>query len=119
MLIRGVDYPTFEKKKPVLTSAPALERMRAQMLASETGRLILAERPRVAERAPLELVAACAPGTFGRAYHDFMASHGFRPEPRGVAREAAHVCSTHVCSTHRLPKGYIEDEQSMILSALV
>jgi len=68
------------------TGAPALERMRAQMLASETGRLILAERPRVAERAPLELVAACAPGTFGRAYHDFMASHGFRPESRPPVR---------------------------------
>mmetsp|Transcript_66628 Transcript_66628/g.152677 ORF Transcript_66628/g.152677 Transcript_66628/m.152677 type:complete len:153 (-) Transcript_66628:38-496(-) len=27
-----------------------------------------------------------APGTFGRAYYDFMASHGFRPEERPTVR---------------------------------
>jgi len=62
-----------------------LHQLRDRMAADETGRLILAERPRVTD----EAVAHCwdlPPHTFGGAYARFMGTRGFAADERPPVR---------------------------------
>lgn len=55
-----------------VTSVHALRRLRTRMRASESGRLVLAERPSLKRGASFPVLAALETGTFGRAVADFM-----------------------------------------------
>ena len=68
-----------------VTGARALAAIRDGLRATAGGRRILDERPTVAATGPADaarLRAECAPGTFGRAYGEFMATHGFDADDR-------------------------------------
>lgn len=66
------------------TGARALERMRAQMLSSESGRRILRDRP-IVHTSTIDfnrLRETCAPGTFGEAYVKWLDAQGVTPDTR-------------------------------------
>lgn len=68
-----------------VTGGRALEAIVAELRRSEDGRRILSERPTVATGGPADaarLRSDCAPGTFGRAYGEFMEHHGFDADDR-------------------------------------
>ena len=69
------------------TGRAALERLRDQLLTHPDGQHILAARP-VVDRATLapHALASLPPGTFGRAYAEFLEGHGFDPEERDAVR---------------------------------
>jgi ubiquinone biosynthesis protein COQ4 len=74
----------------------ALRAMRSKMLADEVGREILAEKPVVRESIDMGLLRSLPPGSFGRAYAEFMDAHGFDAEGRPAVKyvddaEAAYV----------------------------
>jgi len=65
------------------TGHDALQRMRDRMRDSEVGRRILEERPLVTEGTiKIWELRRMPEGTFGRAYADFMDSHGFVADDR-------------------------------------
>merc|ERR1712091_407197 len=66
------------------TGGVALGRLRAQLRATAEGRAILETRPVVTatEADAAKLREDCAPGTFGRAYGEFMGRHGFDADDR-------------------------------------
>ncbi|CAI5507641.1 unnamed protein product [Closterium sp. Naga37s-1] len=67
------------------TGVVALGRITEQMRASEEGRAILEEKPRVAD-ATLQAAEQCGRGTFGAAYAHFMRSRRFEPHERPPVR---------------------------------
>jgi ubiquinone biosynthesis protein COQ4 len=65
------------------TGAPALPRLREQMLDSIEGRRILRERPRVnSETVDMEKLSQLPHGTFGRAYMTWLDRCGVTPDTR-------------------------------------
>jgi ubiquinone biosynthesis protein COQ4 len=78
-----------------LTAAPALRKMREQMLSTEEGQQILKERPRIREGDNIHFPALLAlpSDTFGFAYASFMTKHGFSPNERHEATCIANIGS--------------------------
>jgi ubiquinone biosynthesis protein COQ4 len=69
------------------TGTPALRRMRDRMQRHPIGREILLERPRIrAESLSVHALATKPVGSFGRAYHTFLETHGFDPDDRTEVR---------------------------------
>ena len=65
------------------TGAPALPRLREQMLGSVEGRRILRERPRInSETVDMERLSRLPQGTFGRAYMSWLDRCGVTPDSR-------------------------------------
>ena len=67
------------------TGSAAFAAAARRMAASETGRRLLVERPRVGD-GTLERARACGPGTFGEAYARFMDKRKFLPSERPPVR---------------------------------
>lgn len=67
------------------TGMPALRAMRRAMQATEEGRAVLAERPRITNET-LERCRAMDRGSFGAAYADFMDRRGFEADERPIVR---------------------------------
>lgn len=70
------------------TGKRALEKMREQMLESESGRKILRERP-IVHTSTIDfdnLRATCAPGTFGHEYVSWLDQQGVTPDTRDPVR---------------------------------
>jgi ubiquinone biosynthesis protein COQ4 len=75
------------------TAGPALPRLRDHMLASEEGRRILKERPRVnSSTVDMAALARLPEGTFGKAYVTWLERCGVTPDTR-----------TPVCISSTLP----------------
>jgi len=64
------------------TGGLSLSTMHEKMKRDEIGREILAERPVIAESTRIEELRAYPPGTFGKAYADWMEARAYRPEER-------------------------------------
>ena len=65
----------------------ACQRMKERMMQSESGRRVLAERPRL--RTPFfdkSVVEKCAPNTLGGAYHKFLSTYGYEFDERPKVR---------------------------------
>jgi ubiquinone biosynthesis protein COQ4 len=65
----------------------ACQRMKARMLETESGRRVLAERPRM--RSPFidkDVIAAYPPNTLGGAYHKFLSTYGYEYDQRPRVR---------------------------------
>ena len=65
----------------------ACQRMKTRMLETESGRRILAERPRM--RSPFidkDTIAAYPPNTLGGAYHKFLSTYGYEYDHRPRVR---------------------------------
>jgi len=65
----------------------ACQRMKARMLETESGRRVLAERPRM--RSPFidkDVIAAYPPHTMGGAYHKFLSTYGYEYDLRPLVR---------------------------------
>jgi ubiquinone biosynthesis protein COQ4 len=69
------------------TAGPALPRLRDVMLASEEGRRILKERPRIHSTSiDMDSLAQLPEGTFGRAYITWLERCGVTPDTRAPVR---------------------------------
>jgi len=65
------------------TAGPALPRLRDRMLASDEGRRILKERPRInSSTVDMNALAQLPEGTFGRAYINWLERCGVTPDTR-------------------------------------
>jgi ubiquinone biosynthesis protein COQ4 len=65
------------------TAGPALPRLRDRMLASDEGRRILKERPRInSSTVDMNTLAQLPEGTFGRAYINWLERCGVTPDTR-------------------------------------
>ena len=72
-----------------LTAGPVLPHLRDKMLASEEGRAILKERPRInTQTVDMAELSNLPEGTFGRAYIAWLERCGVTPDTR------APVCSS-------------------------
>ena len=70
-----------------VTAGPALPSMREHMLASAEGRRILRDRPRInSSTVDLSALAQLPPGTFGRAYSDWLQRCNVTPDTRDPVR---------------------------------
>ena len=74
-----------------ITGSFALSRMRERMLADETGRRILKERPLISSEL-LKSMSTCPEGSFGRAYADFMTRHKITADTRMPVRFCGQRC---------------------------
>ncbi|KAI9007746.1 coenzyme Q biosynthesis protein Coq4-domain-containing protein [Hyaloraphidium curvatum] len=65
------------------TGTSALRRIRDRMLLDRDGRRILRERPRIGSATvDIARLRSLPPGTFGRAYADWLDDHGVTPDTR-------------------------------------
>ena len=72
-----------------LTAGPILPRLRDKMLASEEGRAILKERPRInTHTVDMEALSKLPEGTFGRAYIAWLERCGVTPDTRAPVRSS-------------------------------
>ena len=79
-----------------LTAGPVLPRLRDKMLASEEGRAILKERPRInTKTVNMEALSNLPDGTFGRAYTTWLERCGVTPDTRAPVR-SLHPCLGYV-----------------------
>ena len=70
-----------------LSSQSALTEIRNKMMASETGRLILEECPRVnSETWPLEKMLELEKNSFGHQYAAWMSKHEFSSDERPLVK---------------------------------
>lgn len=70
-----------------LTAGPVLPRLRDKMLASEEGRAILKERPRInTKTVDMEVLSNFPEGTLGRAYITWLERCGVTPDTRAPVR---------------------------------
>lgn len=70
-----------------LTAVPVLPRLRDKMLASEEGRAILKERPRInTKTVDMDALSNLPEGTFGRAYIAWLERCGVTPDTRAPVR---------------------------------
>jgi len=70
-----------------LTAGPVLPRLRDKMLASEEGRAILKERPRInTQTVDMDVLSNLPEGTFGRAYITWLERCGVTPDTRSPVR---------------------------------
>jgi ubiquinone biosynthesis protein COQ4 len=85
-----------------LTGEPAARRMAARMASDPEGAAILREQPRVRlDKVDVSALAALPPGTFGRAYADYLAAHGFSPDERHEVRLVADPALRYVLQRYR------------------
>ncbi|GAA5971002.1 hypothetical protein JCM8115_004769 [Rhodotorula mucilaginosa] len=67
--------------------APSLRRLQSAMRSSPSGRAILRERPRITEQSiNVEQLGQLAPGTFGKAYYDWLRRNKVTPDTRDPVR---------------------------------
>jgi len=72
-----------------LTAGPVLPRLRDKMLASEEGRAILKERPRInTQTVDMAALSNLPEGTFGRAYITWLERCGVTPDTRAPVRSS-------------------------------
>jgi len=72
-----------------LTAGPVLPRLRDKMLASEEGRAILKERPRInTHTVDMDALSKLPEGTFGRAYIAWLDRCGVTPDTRAPVRSS-------------------------------
>jgi ubiquinone biosynthesis protein COQ4 len=77
-----------------LTAGPVLPRLRYKMLASEEGRTVLKERPRInTSTVDMDALSALPEGTFGRTYIAWLERCGVTPDTRAPVRSP---CLTRV-----------------------
>lgn len=86
------------------TSAPTLARLHFAMSTNPVGRRLLRDKPcsvrTLGAPGAMEALGALPAGTFGKAYHTFMSSHGFDPSGRpAVSRGLPHP--DHAYALHR------------------
>ncbi|KAH7106244.1 ubiquinone biosynthesis protein COQ4, mitochondrial, partial [Auriculariales sp. MPI-PUGE-AT-0066] len=85
-----------------VTAAPALPSMREDMLASEEGRRILRDRPRISSSTvDLDALAKLPVGTFGRAYSDWLVRCAVTPDTRDPVRYIADPELAYVMQRYR------------------
>lgn len=72
-----------------LTAGPVLPRLRDKMLASEEGRAILKERPRInTQTVDMAALSSLPEDTFGRAYITWLERCGVTPDTRAPVRSS-------------------------------
>jgi len=74
-----------------LTAGPVLPRLRDKMLASEEGRAILRDRPRInTQTVDMTALSNLPEGTFGRAYIAWLERCGVTPDTRAPVRSSCY-----------------------------
>lgn len=68
-----------------VTSASSLPNLVRRLQSTETGRRLLAEKPRITPQSIAHL-SSLPPHTLGGAYHSFLTSHHYSPSSRPVVR---------------------------------
>lgn len=85
-----------------LTAGAALPSIRDRMAATEEGRGILRDRPRIrVDRIDMEALAQLPAGTFGREYAQYLSRHGFSPDERHEVQFVADPELAYVMQRYR------------------
>lgn len=84
-----------------LTGGPALQRMQSQMLASEEGRRLLEEQPRIRTQHVTAAKDTFQPGSFGAEYVRYLERHGFSPDERAEVRFVQDPSLAYVMTRYR------------------
>jgi ubiquinone biosynthesis protein COQ4 len=83
-----------------LTGGPSLAAIRTRMRASEEGRAILADRPRISA-ASLAAAGPFSPGSLGEGYTAFLRAHAFSPDERPSTRLIADEELAYIMQRYR------------------
>lgn len=108
-----------------MTAGPLLERLRDKMLADETGRRILRDRPRITSKSmPLSTLRSYPENTVGRTYAEFRERFHLNPDERDAVRYIDNEECAYVMQRYRechdiyhavlgLPPSFVEGELAL------